>query len=147
MILRQAIPDGHVEEVARRLHVSADTVRRRRREPESDDAPLSTGRLSPLDRVEDLIDAVFLSNPQGAHFIANRPTDHYEHLAERHARREMRPVNAKAADALREVVDAVNAISLDAPLPEIEREVEEAEAAIAELRRHYRVAYAQRGAA
>src|SRR4051812_27404038 len=81
-VLKKAIPDGKVEEVAKKLGVHGDTVRRWRREPESDDAPTSTGRANPLDRMETLIDVVILANPSGAHAVASHPRHYYESLAE-----------------------------------------------------------------
>jgi hypothetical protein len=141
-ILKQAIPRGASEQVAHKLHVSADLVRRWRREQLSEDAPLESGKRSPLDRICDLLDEVFLVNPQGAHLIASAVQDHYEGLAERHAPRAA--LNVKAAAALKETVEAVNSINLEDPLERIETEVEEAHAAITELKRHLRVAYCAR---
>jgi hypothetical protein len=142
-ILRRAIPDGEaVETVAQRMSVSVDTVRRWRREPESDDAPLSTGRANPLDRAEELIDAVFLVNPSGAHTVANHPRDHYAALAETHALKGT--VKGAAALALRDTVKAVNAINLDAPVGEIEAKLAAAEEKFNEVKRHVRVTYAEK---
>ena len=139
-ILKQAIPDGTVEKIAKRLRVSADTVRRWRREPESDDSPLATGRTSPLDRHEELIEAIFLENPQGAHFVARYGLDRYEELAETLVLRE--PVKNLAAVALRDVVRAVTSINLDESPEEIERRVMVAVEKMEEVKRRVRVSYA-----
>lgn len=141
-VLKRAIPDGRVEEVAKKLGVSADTVRRWRREPESDDAPTGTGRANPLDRAEDLIDAVFIVNPAGAHTVAEQPREHYRSIAETHAL--VGTVKSAAALALDEMVKAVNAISLDAPVGEIEARLQRAQEQFEEVKRHVRVSYASR---
>jgi hypothetical protein len=143
-ILKRAIPDGKVEKIARRLNVSADTVRRWRREPESDDSPLATGRTSPLDRSEDLLEAIFLENPHGAYSVARYPLERYEELAETLVLRE--PVKNLAAAALRDVVRAVEAINLDEPADEAERRVAEAVEAMNEVKRRVRVHYPLRDA-
>jgi transposase-like protein len=139
-ILKRAIPDGRVEEVARRLGVSADTVRRWRREAESDDAPLSTGRVSPLDRIEGLVDAVFLVNPSGAHTVAEYALSRFSELAETHAPEGN--VKSAAAVALSGMVRAVNAINLDAGVDEIQARLDEAAAQLKEVKRHAYVAVA-----
>jgi transposase-like protein len=141
-ILKRAIPDGRVEEVAKRLGVSPDTVRRWRREPESDDAPLSTGRVSPLDRIEGLVDAVFLVNPPGAHEVAEHSYAHYLSLAE--TRSLTGTVKDAAAVALSEMVKAVNAINLDAGVEEVDVKIAQAAAQLEEVKRHVRVACASR---
>lgn len=141
-VLKRAIPDGQVEEVARKLSVSADTVRRWRREPESDDSPLATGRLSPLDRMDDLIDAVFLVNPAGAHTVADHARQHYLSLADSHALRGT--AKSAAAAALDDMVQAVNAINLEAPVGEIEEKLGALAAQVEEVKRHVRVTYAGR---
>lgn len=139
-LLKQAIPDGRVDEVAKKLGVHGDTIRRWRREPESDDAPTESGRRNPLDRTEDLIDVIFLVNPDGAHLVANHPADYYESIAATHAL--LGTVKSAAALALQDMVRAANAISLDAPLSEIEAKVASAQAKLEEVKRHVRVNYA-----
>jgi hypothetical protein len=141
-ILKRAIPDGKCDEVGKKLGVGGDTVRRWRREPESDDAPLSTGRANPLDRVEDLIDVVLLVNPTGAHAVAEHPRSHYLSRADTLVL--SGSVKNAAAVALDDMVQAVNAISLDAPLEEVETKIEQADARLAELKRHMRANYPNR---
>jgi transposase-like protein len=141
-VLKQAIPDGKVDEVAERMGVSADTVRRWRREPLSDDAPTESGRKSPLDRMNQLVDSVFLVNPGGSHTVAENPREHYKSLAETHALKGT--VKGAAAVALADMVQAVNAINLDAPVGEIETKIAAVEAQLEEMKRHVRVTYANR---
>ncbi len=142
-VLRQAIPDGKVEDVAKRMNVSADTVRRWRREPLSDDAPTESGRKSPLDRMEDLVDAVFLVNPPGALTVAAHAREHYDSVAETFTL--SGTVKSAAALALQRMVQAVNAINLDAPTDEIESKLARAAEQFQEMKRHVRVTYAGRG--
>ncbi len=113
-ILYQAIPRGCADAVANKLNVTADIVRRWRREPLSDDAPVATGQRSPLDRIFDFIDAVFLVNPQGSSLVVNAIRDHHECLLETHSVKRACKKQT-AADLLRECVDVVNALNLDAP--------------------------------
>jgi transposase-like protein len=141
-VLKRAIPDGKIDEVAEKMNVSSDTVRRWRREPLSDDAPTESGRKSPLDRMNQLVDAVFLVNPGGAHTVADRPREHYKSLSETHAL--TGNVKSAAATALSEMVEAVNAISLDAPTGEIETKIQQVQAQLEEVKRHVRVTYAGR---
>ena len=82
-ILERAIPRGAAEEVAQILGLSTDQVRRWMREPLSDENATGTGRTSPLDRVADLIRAVFVVNPAGARLIVEALANH---LAELEAR-------------------------------------------------------------
>lgn len=139
-VLERAITADMVEDVAERMHVSADTVRRWRRAPESDDEPLATGRKNPLDRQVSLVEIVFLTNPLGAHSVARHPLDRYEELAETLVLRE--PVKNLAARALRDVVCAVEAINLDESAEEVERRWEEAFEKMHEVKRRVRVSYA-----
>lgn len=112
--LQRAIPDGMAKAVAHRLSVSADHVRRWRRKPLSDEAPLSTGQRSILDRTCDLVDAVWLTNKLGAALIVEHVRHHYEELVRVAAASdgEWDP-RAHAASTLREAAEAVNALNLD----------------------------------
>jgi hypothetical protein len=125
--LEQAIPRGTAAAIAHKLHLAADYVRRWRREALGDDAPLASGQRSPLDRVCDLIDAVFLINPRGTVLIVEHVRKHYEGLIETHAL-ESSIWNRRqdAAAALREAVEAVNCLNLDSASEETERELVEA---------------------
>lgn len=79
--LKEAIPDGQVRAIAARMNVSYDYVLRWRREPTSDETPSATGRAaSPLGRVCNLVDAVFLTNPLGASLIVEHVVLHHEQL-------------------------------------------------------------------
>lgn len=116
-VLEKAIPRGAAERVAQALHVTADYVRRWRREPTSDEAPLASGQRSPLDRVCDLIDAIFLANPQGACLIVEHVRAHYNALMETHAGAGFNGCAHERAVAtatlLRETTEAVNALGVE----------------------------------
>jgi len=84
--MEQAIPRGSAESVASFLGVHPDEVRRWRREPESNEQPLATGRRSPLDRGCDLITAVFLENPEGAELIVEHFRSHLARLKAKQGR-------------------------------------------------------------
>lgn len=142
-VLHQAIPRGECEAVALRLKVEADTVRRWKREPLSTEAPEATGRRSPLDFVTDLIDAIFLANPAGAHLVVNYVREHYARLAETHAL--TGSVKSAAALALSDMVRAVNAINLEEPAAEIEARLAAAEGKLNDVKRHARVMHAENG--
>lgn len=77
--LEDAIRREEAEQVAYFLGVSATVVRAWRREPETDEGS-ATGRRSPLDRVCDLIDAVYRVNPEGADLIFEHIRSHLESL-------------------------------------------------------------------
>lgn len=141
-ILKRAIPDGKCDDAGRKLGVGGDTVRRWRREPESDDAPLSTGRANPLDRIEDLIDFVLLENPMMAHTVAEYAAEYYRSKAEALAL--TGTVKSAATAALEGVMQTANAITLDAPLIEIEEKFERADAQFQEFKRHIRSEYSRR---
>lgn len=141
-LLKRAILDGQSDDAGKKFGVGGDAVRRWRREPESDDAPLSTGRANPLDRVEDLIDFVLLNNPSMARSVAEHPLEYYKAKAETLALKGT--VRTAAAVALSEMVEAVNAISLDAPVGEIETKIQQVQAQLEEVKRHVRVTYASR---
>jgi hypothetical protein len=131
--LRLAIPRGAVKAVARRLHVSADYVRRWRREPLSDEAPLATGQRSPLDRMLDLMDAIYVEHPRGVDLVFGVVREHYERLRGQAASRTDR--RQAAADALREASEAINALLVEMDDAETEREIIEAIAAFERARR------------
>lgn len=114
-VLEDAIPRTASKRVAQVLSICPDYVRRWRREPESDDAPTATGQRSILDRVCDLIDAVFLVNPKGAGLIVHFINSHYRRLMRTHSK----PIDtfdsrtAAAADLLTEAVEAVNRLNIE----------------------------------
>ncbi len=116
-ILKQAIPDGQCKAVALRMKVSADYVRRWRREPLSDEAPLATGQTSPLDRVFDLVDAVFLVNPAEAILIVEAVNAHFKLLTEAHGiegfngSSEQRAL--QSAELLDKAAEAVNSLNIE----------------------------------
>jgi hypothetical protein len=134
--LRRAIPDGAAKAVAMRLGVTANHVRRWRREPLSDDAPLATGQRSPLDRIVELLDAVFLVSPAGAAFIVDHVAGHHHHLIQASLDPEHWDKRAHTAELLRETVDAVNALNLDASDADTLQELREARVAIDQAIEH-----------
>lgn len=114
-ILAKVIRRHDTERVAQILNVSADYVRRWRREPVSDEAPLASGQRSPLDRVCDLIDAAFLVNPLDASLIVEYVIAHFQRLLKTHAVE--LPTHRERAHAsaniLKEATEAVNALNLN----------------------------------
>lgn len=64
-ILEKAIPRGEAERIAKLMGCSVDTVRKWRREPESDDNT-SSGRFNPLEGLMLLLDALEARYPPGA---------------------------------------------------------------------------------
>lgn len=142
--LRRAIPDGAAKIVANRLGVSAPHVRRWRRQPESDEAPLASGQRSPLDRVLDLIDASFLVSPAGAAFIVDHIGGHYHDLVRASIDPDHWDKRSETADLLRETTEAVNALNLDAPESVTIQELVEARDAIDRALQHLRIRTARR---
>lgn len=99
LTLQRAIPRGAAEEIAYRMGgVTAWTVRAWCREPASDD-DAATGRRSPLDRVCDLIDAVFELEENGeenAELIVDHVRDYLDYLK---AKRERKTLPAAELEA------------------------------------------------
>lgn len=126
-VLEQAIPKAKSGKVAQILSVSADYVRRWRREPDSDESPSATGQRSILDRICDLIDAVFLINPSGSGLIVNHINAHYDDLLHTHAKPILcRETQAEAgANLLTQAAEAINALNIDGCTPETHRELVE----------------------
>lgn len=115
-ILEKVIRRQDTERVAQLLHVSGDYVRRWRREPVSDEAPLASGQRSPLDRVCDLIDATFLTNPTATVFIVEHVNNHYDALLETHASEQLNNCKTRAltsANLLKEATEAINALTVE----------------------------------
>jgi hypothetical protein len=67
-ILEKAIPRGEAERIAKLMRCSVDTVRKWRREPESDDNT-ANGRFNPLEDLMLLLDALGARNPDGVETI------------------------------------------------------------------------------
>lgn len=113
-VLEQAIPKKRSEKVALLLNVSATYIRRWRREPESDDSPTCSGQRSILDRVCDLIDAVFLVNPAGVSLIVEYVNNHYRDLIRTHAQTmdDFQSRVEVSAELLRETTEAVNKLNV-----------------------------------
>ncbi|MEO8649165.1 MAG: hypothetical protein ABI539_08370 [Acidobacteriota bacterium] len=132
-VLELAIPRSASGRIAQMLNVCADYVRKWRREPESDDAPTASGQRSILDRVCDLIDAVFLVNPKGAGLIINFINAHYRNLLQIHTQ----PIagsESKAktiSDLLTQATEAINRFNLEGCTNDTLRELVEARDAFA----------------
>jgi hypothetical protein len=88
--LELAIPRDDSNRVAYLMGVHGNTVRTWRREPESDEE-CGTGRRSPLDRICDLISAVYRSNPQGAELIVEHIRAYLVDLKTAHDRKPTEP--------------------------------------------------------
>lgn len=132
-VLEQAIPRSASGRVAQILNVCADYVRKWRREPESDDAPTASGQRSILDRICELIDAVFLVNPKGAGLIVNYINAHFRSLLQVHAK-PIVSIDSKAemiSDLLTQTTDAINHFNLEGCTRETVREMIEARDAFA----------------
>jgi hypothetical protein len=144
--LRRAIPDGESKAVAHRLHLHEDHVRRWRRKPFSDDAPLSNGQRSPLDRFCALLDAVFLSYPTGAALLLSHVQNHHETLVENALLNSTDwDPRLHAAATLQETVDAVKCLNLNAPDDETLKELLEAQLQIEVAIKVIRTRRPQRG--
>lgn len=126
-VLENAIPKAQSGRVAQLLGVSADYVRRWRREPDSDENPNGSGQRSILDRVCDLIDVVFLVNPDGSGLIVNHILGHYRRLLNVHAK----PLDNHAcraetiSDLLTQTTEAINRLNLEGCTNETLRELVE----------------------
>jgi hypothetical protein len=114
-VLQQAIPQKASGRVAQLLNISADLVRKWRREPESEDAPSGTGQRSPLDRICDLLDIVFLVNPGGVPLILNHINAHYRSLMQTHAKpfEDLTGRVDCTSDLLTQTIEAVNSLNRD----------------------------------
>ncbi|MBX7170171.1 MAG: hypothetical protein K1X72_04385 [Pyrinomonadaceae bacterium] len=115
-VLEIVIPRKASEKVALLLGVTADYVRRWRREPESEDSPKASGQRSILDRICDLIDVCFLVNPKDVYLVIRHINNHYNNLVQTHSVAfETQHCQAKtAAELLQEAVEAVNQLNLEA---------------------------------
>lgn len=124
-VLEKAIPKKASAKVAQFLSVSVDYVRRWRREPESEESPAATGQRSILDRICDLIDAVFLVNPQGVPLIINHVNAHYRNLLRTHAK----PIHSyehraeHVAQLLTQTTEAINRLNIEGCSDETLREL------------------------
>lgn len=69
-VLEKAIPRGEAERIAKLMRCSVDTVRKWRREPESDDNT-ANGRFNPLDDLMLLLDVLGARHPEGVDEIVD----------------------------------------------------------------------------
>jgi hypothetical protein len=114
-VLEVVIPRKASQKVAQFLNISADYVRRWRREPDSEEASGGSGQRSILDRICDLIDVCFLINPKDVYLIIQHINNHYNNLVRTHSVpfAGQNCQNKTAAELLTEAVDAVNKLNLD----------------------------------
>ena len=126
-VLEKAIPRAASGRVAQLLGIGADYVRKWRREPESEESPTASGHRSILDRICNLLDAVFLVNPPGVGLVVNHIIEHYQSLLEVHAS----PIATDSARAnsvsflLTEATEAINRLNLEGCTDETLRELVE----------------------
>lgn len=126
-VLEQAIPRSKSARVAQILGVCTDYIRKWRREPASDDSPTTSGQRSILDRICDLIDAVFIVNPAGTPLVVNHINAHYDQLQRTHAKtlpcRDSQA--ATAANLLIQATQAVNNLNVEGCTADTHRELVE----------------------
>jgi hypothetical protein len=126
-VLERAIPRAASGRVAQLLGICADYVRRWRREPESEEAPSGTGQRSILDRMCDLIDAVFLVNPSGVALIVNFINSHHRNLLQLHAK----PIDSyecraeTVGDLLTQTTEAITKLNVEGCTADTLRELVE----------------------
>lgn len=126
-VLQKAIPELHSPKVAKFLGVSANYVNRWRRRPADDEEPTATGQRSILDRITDLIDVVYLINPNGTGLIVNYINAHFDGLLKTHAQ----PIPSRdtqaatGANLLTQATEAINRLHLEGCTPETHRELVE----------------------
>lgn len=114
-VLQKAIPELQSPKVAKFLGVAPSYVNRWRRRPADDEEPTATGQKSILDRICDLIDVVFLINPDGTGLIVNHIQAHHESLLTTHAKPlPCRETQAEAgADLLTKATEAINSLHVE----------------------------------
>jgi hypothetical protein len=111
LTLKKAIPRGEADAVAYKMGVVGATVRNWCREPGSDD-DASTGKRSPLDRVCDLITAVFEEvDEEHAELIKDHVDGHLESLKAKKQRRA--PMTAELEEKLQSAQLLISEISND----------------------------------
>lgn len=130
-IFNQGIPRGTVNLLAAKLRKSPDLVRRWQRQPLSDDNEYGTGKMNPLDRFLICYEHFLAHAPAAAEMTIQLLQDIRNQFL-----REQRPprcVKECFAEMVREVGEVIAAAGTGASAEEIEREGNEAIAAIHEL--------------
>jgi phage gp29-like protein len=124
-VLERAIPRSASGRVAQLLGIGADYVRKWRREPESEDAPTASGHRSILDRICNLLDAVFLVNPSGAGLVVNHIIEHHQDLLETHALPFTTDADkaSSVSNLLTQATEAINRLNLEGCTNETLREL------------------------
>lgn len=119
-VLQKAIPETTSPKVAKFMGVVGSLVNAWRRRPSDDDEPNGTGKRSPLDRICELIDVVWLINPDGTGLIVQHIRSHHNKLLATHAQPiPCRDTQAAAgASLLTEAVEAINSLQVEGCTPE-----------------------------
>src|SRR5262249_33804623 len=111
-VMREAIPRGEAERIARLMGYSVDYVRRWCREPEgSDEEP--AGRRDPLLMITTFLDALYARNPAGADLVVDYINSEAAILRQIHER-ETKPAKQTERDlreAARRMIEAADAIA------------------------------------
>lgn len=125
-VMAAAIPKLESGRVARMMSISADYVRRWRREPKADSASAS-GQRSVLDRLCDLLDAIHCVNPKGTGLVVQHVNAHFNKLIGRKAAPFAGPAEIAAAGAslLKEATEAINKLHIEGCTPHTLRELVE----------------------
>jgi hypothetical protein len=130
-IFNQGIPRGTVGILAAKLRKSTDLIRRWQREPLSGDNEYATGKMNPLDRFLICYEHFLAHNPAAAEMVIQLLID----IRNLFNREQGKARNLKEcfSKMVREVSEVIQAAGTDASIEEIEREGNEAIAAIHEL--------------
>ena len=110
-VLERIIPHGKRKTIAYHMHISVDWVNRWCVPSES-----RSGQASPLDRICQLHDAIFLLNPLGSALIPEFVNNHRRQIVSAHEASGFAGSDARresAAELLESAVSAVNSINLD----------------------------------
>jgi hypothetical protein len=129
LIFQEGVPRSTARRLASKLNKSEDLIRRWGREPLSSDGH-GTGALNPIDRLDICFEHFLLNNPAAALMVINR----YEGMYKKHMllcpkvdRKEL------FRKMVSEVSEAIQAAGTGAKDDELEREINEAIAALQEL--------------
>jgi hypothetical protein len=125
-IFQEGVPRSTARRLATKLNKSEDLIRRWCREPLSSDGH-GTGTLNPIDRLDICFEHFLLNNPAAAEMVINR----YRQMLQKHLgicpkadRKEL------FRNMIREVSEAIQAAGTGAKDDELEKEINEAIAAL-----------------
>jgi hypothetical protein len=122
--MRLAIPSHLTEEIAKRVGVSTDFIRRMRRKPASEESPTATGQTNPVQRLLQIHDTLMLIYPEGAGILMAYFNSHHDSASQSAISETDR--HSIAMVCLTSLSRAVNAINIGDDPAEIEREILEA---------------------